>query len=222
MLGYEELLELLGVEEPSEIQYFEDVAEIFESEEEIEEAAVARLLMEGDGESFAEILQEYFEEMLKGVPDSETELYTQLQTVGLSLSGMIRTAEGEQKAVFCDEFLRFRKWYTAEPCVRMREDGGEFDLLTPMDALTFVREERLSRDKNYEFDFEKALEYELRDYVVSFSDIAGLDSQEKAMSDYEAAEIDSPEALMEKIAKSGGGLPEGFVYDDEMVENEDR
>ena len=58
--------------------------------------------------------------------------------------------------------------------------------------------------------------------VVSFSDIAGLDSQEKAMSDYEAAEIDSPEALMEKIAKSGGGLPEGFVYDDEMVENEDR
>ena len=218
MTDYERLLEMLDIEDPSGFEYFENMADLIETEEEFSDEAIARLLIQVDGPGFAAILEEYFSELLKGVPDSETELYTLLQTIGLSLCGMSKTAEGEQKAVFCDEFLRFKKWYTGEKSVAMREDGGKFDPVSLMDALTFVREERLTPGKNYEFDFEDALEYELSDYVISFSDIAGEDSRDAALRNMEAAEVDSPEALLGKITSSGGSLPEGFLYDDELSE----
>ncbi len=217
MKEYGELLKMLDLERGDEFEYFENMADLLEAEEEVPDELVAKLLTEVDREKFSKTLMDYFNDILGGVPESDTDLYTLLQTIGLSLSEMVKTAKGDDLAIFCDEFIRFKNWYGREKCVKIREGGGDFEGITPLDALTLAREDRLMPGRELEFDFEGALEYELRDYIISFSDVANLESQDDSLRRMQSDEdYDSPEALLAGINKAGGVLPEGFLYEDEI------
>ncbi len=176
-MNYKELLDMLEIESPEEFEYFENIAALIEAEEKIEFEALAILLKNIDTKVLAQLLEEYFSEILNGVPDSATEFYTLLQTVGMSLAGMASAMTNEEDiALFCDELYRFKTWFVLDNCVNVRPENkaGSFNKVTPLEAIISARAEKFGGEGALEYDFEPALNYEIKDYVMSFTDMANV------------------------------------------------
>lgn len=171
-MGYEELLNYLDLEDAAEFEYFEAMADLIESEEYIEQEAMYMLFEGADNTIVAELLEDYFEDILEGLPENTGEMYSLLHQIKLSLIGMISNMEDDSDLRrFTDEFYRFKNWYSQESEVELSpEQGGASIYHSVRDAITASRLEKLGGEK-YQYDFEPSLGYELDSYVVSFSDL---------------------------------------------------
>ena len=69
----EALYDLLDMESGEDFQYFENMAELLESDEDIDEDVLYELLEDIDLEAFAELAENYFDQLEEAVPDEETE-----------------------------------------------------------------------------------------------------------------------------------------------------
>lgn len=187
-MNYEELLEYLELESGGELEYFEAMADLIESEEYIEYEAIQRLFAEADKTMVEELINDYFEDVLEGLPEDSGEIFSLLHQIKLSLSGLAAAMEDDDDVRrFVDEFYRFRNWYASESEVRLTpQEGGEALYHTVRDAITASRIERLGGEK-YSYDFENALDYPLDSYTVPFSELAA------AEDDGEGTIVYSPE-----------------------------
>lgn len=173
-MTYDELLELLDLEEASDFQYFENVSDLFESDEEIEPETLYALVKGIDMEIFADITADYFNDILESVPDDAMEVYTLLDSVKMSLIGMAKHIEEDTDIVrLADEILRFRSWYSIHSSVYVTDLSDLLDerCVTMRDALTYARAESFGGDK-YEYYFDEALNFEIDDYIMTFADLA--------------------------------------------------
>jgi hypothetical protein len=174
-MEYEEILSLLDIGSGKDLAYFEQYAELVECEDYISPEALSQIFEEADGDALAELTDGYFEELLAGVPDEETELYTLIQTIGRALSGMALMSDpDEDVADYADEFLRFRTWFTFESevrCHKIDDDNDDSEVIVPlMQALAMYRSQHLS-DEEYEYDFSDVLDYPIDEYVVLLDSI---------------------------------------------------
>lgn len=172
-MNFEELLEYLDLEDASQMEYFEAMADLLESEEYIEQEAMYQLFEGADKTMIAELLQDYFEDILEGLPDDSGEIYSLMHQIKVILIGMASSLEDESDIRrFTDEFYRFKNWYSHESEVELTpEDGGKPMYQNVRDAITAARMEKLGGDK-YRYYFENALNYELDSYSMSFADLA--------------------------------------------------
>ncbi|MEI3519291.1 MAG: hypothetical protein V8R14_08095 [Clostridia bacterium] len=145
-MNYEELIEYLDLEDGSELEYFEAMADMIESEEYIEMEAMYRLFEEADKTMIEELLNDYFEDILDGLPDNSGEIFSLLHQIKLSLTGLIAGAEDDSDLRrFTDEFHKFRNWYSQDSEVELTPDGGGAPLYHSVrDAITASRVEKLA------------------------------------------------------------------------------
>lgn len=177
-MDYEELLEYLDLEDGSQFEYFEAMADLLESEEYIDVEAIYGLFQKADITMICELINDYFEDILEGLPDDSGEIYSLLHQIKLSLTGMASGMEGEDDLrKFTDEFYRFKNWYSHESEVELTpQQGGSPVYQNVRDAITTSRMEKLGGDK-YRYDFENALDYPLDDYMISFSDLSQTEDE---------------------------------------------
>lgn len=177
-MNFEELLEYLDLEDGGQFEYFEAMADMIESEEYIELEAIYQLFDQADNTMIEELLNDYFEDILEGLPENSGEIFSLLHQIKLSLTGMISNIEDESDLRrFADEFHKFRNWYSSESEVELIPDAGGAPLYHNVrDAITASRLEKLGGEK-YQYDFENALDYELDSYVMSFSDLAKAEDE---------------------------------------------
>lgn len=195
-MNYETLLEYLELEDASEFEFFENLADLTEADMEIAPEAIFKLFDGADKETLGKLFETYFEDLLKSVPEEEAELYTRLDSVKMALMGMCRNLEEENDLVLlADEFCRFRNWYSIESVVWVQtlEDDAVKEAEMPLrDALSLVRMERLGGE-TYEYDFEGALEFEIDQYTMSFADLLQEElGGEEEGPDPELAGLDIP------------------------------
>ena len=178
-MDYRELLEYLDIEDPSEFVYFETLADLLECEEYIEPEAYYQLLKDVDKDVAAAITEEYFEDILEGLPEDSGEIYSLLHQIKLCIAGMFTNAEDEDDIrKLSDEVYRFRNWFCEESDVELKsEDTDEVLRQCLRDAITTSRMEKLGGSR-YRYDFTDALDYELSDYVVSFSELMATEDYE--------------------------------------------
>lgn len=191
----QELLELLEIDEPREFEYFENMADLLETEEPVSAETLYQLFSEADPQIVSELLTSYFDELLEVVPDESSDMYLLLDTIKRSLSGLMRSSEEEGNLNrFAEEIQRFRSWYAvdSEVICKSRSDGSE-KALSLRDALTLARLEKLEEEE-YEYDFTDCLRFEIDEYIMGFADLA-------------------PE---EDLEEDGDLMDRGYVYDDEM------
>lgn len=171
-MDYYELLEYLDLEEAGQFEYFEAMADLIESEEYIDQEAMYMLFDGADNTMIEELLQDYFEDVLDGLPENSGEIFSLLHQIKLSLIGMISHAEDDSDMRrFTDEFYRFQTWYSHESEVELQPENGGAALYTNVrDAITASRMEKLGGEK-YSYDFENALDYQPDSYTMSFSDL---------------------------------------------------
>lgn len=189
----EKLLEFLELEDPSEFEYFENLADLMETDMVIEPETMYQLLEAVDMEAMGELIENYFTDMLSALPEDAVEMYTLLEGVRMAFVGMAKHLEEERDLVlFADELTRFRNWYALYSTVWVREIVEDIPREKEMplrDALTLSRMEQLGGEK-YDYIFEEAMDFEMDQYTVAFSDLARENGG--AERDEELEELDLP------------------------------
>lgn len=239
IIEYDELLEILDISEPEEFEYFENMADLIECEHDISDEALIELFRHVDKSTLKELLENYFTDILDNVPDRASDIYMLVNTIGMNLMGLAGEKEEDigNLSTLAEEFNRFKKWYIGDTEVECREAGAglnEIIILTVAEALALCREEAITKMK-YEYDFERALDFPLSDYVMSFGDLAAAeyagDDGDYDDHDHDCgcghdhghehsceghAHIHRQEGLAYGFA-TDDILNDGFVYDDEFV-----
>jgi hypothetical protein len=174
-MDYEELLKFLEIDSPQDFVYFEQFAELVESNEEISADAISRLIEEVDQDAIAELSEAYFDELMKNIPDDSVDVYSLIMTIGQALTGLAQTVElDENRQIYSDELFKFRNWYLFDSEVSCTPIGGKDDRITvPLfEAISIYRAEHLTGEE-YSYDFTDALNYDIDEYVVPLLGLGG-------------------------------------------------
>ncbi len=178
----ETFYEMLDIETGDDFQYFENIAELFESDEDIDQDLIAELLRDLDLGTFSELTDSYFNELEKSIPDTETDFFTLVENIKRVMSGMAVSARDtdddmdrdELETQLAFEIGKFRDWYSLTDNVEcVNQSDGRETMMPVRDALVLGREEALGGD-SWDLDFNDALSYELSDFVLSFADTTDL------------------------------------------------
>ncbi|MCQ2545193.1 MAG: hypothetical protein MJ144_02010 [Clostridia bacterium] len=180
-MNYKELLVYLGIDSPEEFKYFEMMADIIESEEDIELEAIYQVFTDADKEELSKLLDDYFEEITNALPDDSDSMFSLLDQIRLFLIGLIDNAESDSDyRRFADEFNRFRIWYSYDSQVEILpddEDEGFEDVQCLRDAITTARVDRLN-GKSHRYNYNQALDYEIDSYTMSFANLMAAEDEE--------------------------------------------
>ena len=185
-MNYYELTEYLEIEDGSHLQYFEEMADLIESDEHIEHQALQTLFSEVDRDIAASLLDDYFNDITGGLPEDCSELFSLLDQIRMELTGLIRNVsedDPEPFVQFTDRFYRFRNWYVYDTEVSvLQRDPAEINssreyIQSVRDAIATARAGKLSGEE-YAFDFSTALDYDIDYYAMSFTDL--IDSADES------------------------------------------
>lgn len=176
-MNIEEVLELLEIDSPDEFEYFEHFAELMECDEEISFNAFHEVISQVDSNTLTELLDSYFEDILKGIPDEATDFYTLMSTIKQSLLGLAASGFGQGRSAFAEELFRFRNWYTFESLVHCeKEKDGAASDLPVLEALALCRMEQLGEEA-FRYDFSDSMDYPLEEYSMTINRAAeGMDA----------------------------------------------
>ena len=181
-MNKQELLDLMDIEKGEDLKYFESFADLLEADEGYSSDDLYDALKGADIDLIKEFIESYFNQMQESIPAEETELYTLFENIKKMLYGLAETCasecEGEEyDRAFMDlmeEIVRFHDWYVDPSLVGcVNDETGEEETLSVRDSLFRVRAEQFT-DESYRFDFTDALDYELSEYVMQFSDLMGM------------------------------------------------
>lgn len=166
------LYRILDIDSADEFQYYENLASLMEEEEFIEENLIKDLVRNVDKDRLAEHMDSFFEEFLRHVPDSETDLYILVESMGRMFSGLIfeDMSDGDADAL-ASEIMKFRKWYVHDLNAFNRLEGCESSV---RDARYDIAAAWLLGEES-DFDFRKALDYDLEGFDVRLADMIGSD-----------------------------------------------
>ena len=89
-IEYKQLMKILEIAEPEEFEYFENMADLIECEYTISDAAIANLFRYVDGETLAELIENYFSDILEHLPENQDEIYLLINNIGMNLIGLAK------------------------------------------------------------------------------------------------------------------------------------
>ena len=151
----EEMMKILDIESEEDFMYFDQFAALMETEEEIDYDMFTELLLLAGPETLPDLLSSFFEDVIRGIPDDNTDLYAAVQSQKDALISLSGFGKSRGFGFLADELYRFREWYLAPGSVICTpEGGGEEKHLSPCEAFTlFVRKN--SPDRNISMIFRK-------------------------------------------------------------------
>lgn len=172
------ILKVIGIDNLSEFEYFEDFQSLIESDLEISADEIYELLKNIDLRNLADIINNYFDDITNHVPGESLDLYQLLSNIGNSLIGMCLNCEDDSTyLLLADELDKFRTWYLDDEAnYAISSVDGSKEYLNLRDALINARVEEMGGEK-YEYYFDSFLKYPLEDYVMSFKDLVSLEEE---------------------------------------------
>lgn len=178
-----ELYALLDIESPEEFEYFENLADYLECEEELDYTDVAELFNGVNKDVLAQLCDNYFEEISGFVPGSQTEVFTIFENIRRALVGMCRNCSDDEnlEAKLIEELERFRRWYSIDSEAYCTNLGTMEETRVPLrDAIVTSRVEGIDGNTNkYEYDFSECMNYPLDEYIVSLGDMIAMGEEEE-------------------------------------------
>ena len=159
-MDFDELLELLEIETSDEFGYFEHFAALLECDEEIPYDLFYKILADVESDTLIDITDNYFEDILQGMPDDAIDIYTLIGTIRQALVGLAKNSSTrEERIAYTDDLYKFRNWYIFDSIVHLRRfsDNSKRDV-TVSEALSLYRLEKLNEDQ-YRYDFSDKIEY---------------------------------------------------------------
>ena len=175
-MDFDELLELLEIDSTDEFSDFEHFAALVECDEEIPYDLFYRILAEVEPDTLVGLTDDYFEDVLQGIPDDGIDIYTLLGTIRQALLGLSKNFNTrEERIAYVDELFKFRNWFIFDSIVHIKRisDNSKKNV-SACEALSLYRLEKLSEDQ-YRYDFSDCMDYEIDEYSISID--AALDEE---------------------------------------------
>lgn len=166
-MDYEKLLRTLEIEDGSQLEYFEHYAHLMESDEEIDQDALILLLQESREDVLKELNQNYFNELLRLIPDEEVELYAHVEAIKRHMDGLLSSSKEIGIAEFADAVYSFREWFSVEEHFAYREKG-QWVSASLRDVLSSVLLDKIEEAER-EYDFNNYEEFSMDDYYVDLT-----------------------------------------------------
>ena len=165
-----ELFEILDIEVPEDFAYFEQFADLIECEEEIPGDLIFAAISGMDGDTAAELIENYFEDLTGAIPDDADDLISLIESIKQNMllcTGNL--ADTNVKAELANQIASFREWF--------HEDGkakyGELPC-SVFYAVTEHRSEKLGEVQN-KYDFSNALDYDLDNICLNLGAYSKVD-----------------------------------------------
>lgn len=170
------LYDIVDIDGPEDFKYFENVADLLETDEYIDDGELRVLLAQVDKKDLLELLDSYFDEVQGMIPQDETDFFVTVDTIRRSVTGTItENVEGGDAGAMAEAIQTFRKWYLRNDNVFDMSDGSE---LSVRDALFNLRAAKITGE-DLKYDFRTALDYSADSYGVLVQDLV----QEELASD---------------------------------------
>ena len=169
-MNKEELFEILDIEVPEDFAYFEQFADLIECEEEIPEELIFAAISGMSGETAAELIDNYFEDLTGAIPDDADDLVSLTESIKQNM--MLCTGNLEDsniKAELASQIASFRAWFHKDGSAKY----GELPC-SVFYAITEHRSEKLGAEKN-KCDFTNALDYDLDNISLNLGAYSGVD-----------------------------------------------
>lgn len=171
-----DLFEMLDMDTPADFEYFEQFADLMESEEDIPFDLFYSVISEASPETMTELTGNYMEDLSNALPDDYDDLFTIVDSVQQRLLLLCENLDdSDSRRDYANELYRFRQWFH-------KEDGAFVDSkpCCVMDAAARARSEKFSGTEHV-YDFSPSLGYELEGLSVglgSFREINLVESEE--------------------------------------------
>ncbi|GHU49270.1 hypothetical protein FACS1894127_2110 [Clostridia bacterium] len=165
-----ELIEIIEIDSPEGLTFFEQFAALAECEEEIPYDTVFLLFSGANPDSLEELTEGYFHDILDKIPDDQVEFHALMSAISLNLTGLaalrLKNPDGENHLIlYTDEFYRFRQWYKKDGNVICTSKSTmEASETTIFEALVLYRMEDLGGEE-YDYDFSECMDYPLDEYI---------------------------------------------------------
>ncbi len=165
----DDLFDLLEIDRPEQFEYFEQFAELLECEEDIEFDDMFEALSGAAAENLGEFSENYFEELMNALPDSEQAAFAKLDSIQQRLMLLAADEDDNGRRLFAQELYKFRDWYH-EPGSAI-VDGLS---MSPMEALFECRADKLTGSE-HKYDFSGFDRYELEELSMNIGNFSQID-----------------------------------------------
>ncbi len=158
-----------------DFEYFDDITDLIENDETYTADDLFAALKDVDRGTRHELVDNYFTDITKGVPDEASDMDLLMENIRTLLLGLVNE-DAETRRRFAEEFVRFRDWYWFGESVKAVDPDGDESLVSVAEALTLHRLELLGEDA-YELDFADVLDYPIDAYDVNFG-VSRIESEQ--------------------------------------------
>lgn len=167
----EELFELLEIDDPSEVEYFEQLADLIETEDEIDCEDLHTALSQVSAMTMGEFAENYFDEILKALPDNAEDIYSTFSSIQQRLMMLSESLDEDAGARYelSEEIENFRDWYHNPELVEI--DGNPASVF---EAVFQCRADKLSGEE-HEYEFINALDYNMDELVMNIGSFSKID-----------------------------------------------
>ena len=163
----EKLYEMLEIDSPADFEYFEQLAELLETSEEITEDQFMDVLSMVDSETMSELTENYFNELSAHLPDESQDLFALVDSIQQRLLLLCQNLDdGSYRRNLAEELCKFKEWYTEQMKVLV-----DNEYYTVFEAVTLRREEKLGGQK-HRYNFDQALDYQLDELSLNLGRVS--------------------------------------------------
>jgi len=165
------LYKLIDIDTPADFAYFEQMADLMESDEEISEDQFADVLSEIDTDTAADLIENYFEDLSNAIPDEENDMVSLIDSVKQNLLLCTQNLDDVNvRADFSSQLYFFYDWFHKEGNASV--DGKPCSIF---EAVTEHRAEKLGAGE-HRYDFTAGTgAYELEDISLSLGSYSKVD-----------------------------------------------
>lgn len=161
----EDILYELDIQSEEDFRYFEQLAALVEGDFELDYDTFAEIMMLPETEALTDMTSSFFEDLIRGIPDDNTDLYSVIQSIKDVLLSLAEHTSHRGRGFYADELYRFRQWYQTPDIIQCTPEGGGAAVsMSPCEAMMLFREEKLS-GKKYLYDFSAGMPEEPDEYI---------------------------------------------------------
>jgi len=173
----EQLFEKLELESPIDFNYFEQMAELLECDEEISFDDFFSAISMLDGETAQSLIENYFEDFNGSIPDSDDEFVMMIESLKQNLILACSDIENTRRQ-FAELLYAFRQWMH-------EKSGAVVDGMpcTIIDALAEHRVEKLG-GSSHKYEFPSVSKFEMEDISLSLGKYSKVDILKEEDEDY--------------------------------------
>ena len=166
----EELYEKLDIDSPEDFSYFEQFADLIETEEKVEEGLVKEVLSAVSSQDAGDLVQNYFDDFTESLPDDADDLISLIDSIKQNLLMCTEDLDiPANRKTFAELICSFREWLHKKGNAKI--DGQSTSIFC---AAAEHRAEKIGHG-SHTYDFSMSCDFDMEDISINLGEYKQVD-----------------------------------------------